>query len=230
MIPLNDFLCIIVIWDKPKISCFKKKFFNVKTGCCIVDIGSNVGLFTRQLINLNVNNEFYCYEPDEQNFKLLERNLASFCNVQMFNFALGTDDETRSFYCDTSNAGNYSFFQQAVPQDFEVKTCVVKDISVQEKVWSAIQKPIVYKSDTQGLDETLICAIDLEFWKSVHFGSIEIWNIEKPMFDIDRFALFLENFHYKYFESNPKNLLSTNDIIKFCSQQDDTTEDLIFFK
>jgi hypothetical protein len=82
----------------------------------LIDVGANVGLFSRQCLARLANCKLvYAYEPDAQNFDLLKFNLAPFADVRCFNVALSDSDGATTYYLDPDNSGNYSLNSAAMP-------------------------------------------------------------------------------------------------------------------
>jgi len=63
---------------------------------------------------------------------------------------------------------------------------------------AAQSRRLIWKSDTQGLDETLMTALPLSFWDRVDLAFFEGWRIPKPDFNMDDFAAVLNKFEYIY--------------------------------
>lgn len=94
---------------------------HVMQGCdsqfSLVDIGANIGLFTRQCLNLldpEKLDQCWCYEPESNNYNLLKRNIGSSTGVILHNYGLGERNEVCELYIDPVNVGNYSTNKNAV--------------------------------------------------------------------------------------------------------------------
>lgn len=76
------------------------KRFKFKETDSLLDIGANIGA-TAFFLHDFVSN-VYCFEPDVDNFKMLQKNTKNFLNVYRFKKALvGNNDLTREFYLNT---------------------------------------------------------------------------------------------------------------------------------
>lgn len=63
-----------------------------------VDIGANIGIMTKCLINNNIRlRNIYCVEPDQDNFFCLRNNLTKFKNIKFFKFALDKKKAKKNF-------------------------------------------------------------------------------------------------------------------------------------
>ena len=70
-----------------------KNFFKKKIEC-IIDIGSNIGyqsLFYNKFFSNRT--KIYCFEPHPLSFYFLEKNLSTYDNITLNNFALGSEDK-----------------------------------------------------------------------------------------------------------------------------------------
>ena len=95
-------------WDTVKQKFIKKITHNLSESLTLIDVGANIGLFSRQCLNiLNNLNNIYLYEPHLYNFNLLKRNLSQIEKINFNNFGLGKTDCIMDFFLDSNNIGNY---------------------------------------------------------------------------------------------------------------------------
>ncbi|HEX3982879.1 MAG TPA: FkbM family methyltransferase, partial [Acidisoma sp.] len=84
----------------------------------LLDIGANVGLFSRQIARAFPQlRRIYCFEPSPLNFAALRFNLESLEPLPALHFinaALDTEDGVKSFYQDRANIGNHSLNKGAM--------------------------------------------------------------------------------------------------------------------
>ena len=73
-------------------------------------------------------------------------------------------------------------------------------------------RPIFYKSDTQGYDETIISALPTDFWDRVYGGIFEIRKIKGKSFSKDKILAMLANTSSKCRRDRKRNY--TKDIIE----------------
>ena len=219
-------------WDLKKVNFFISLADAANADLCLVDVGANIGLFSRQFGSQFPRlREAFLYEPHPENFEYLKRNLADWqVKPILVNAALSDVSGKLDFYEDPSNCGNYSLNLDAMPDN---KTQITVDVLVaqsEESKWLSSGLPIIYKSDTQGFDEKIATALSFEFWASVRFGCFELWRIEKPEFDLGKFAQILESFPNKVFESNPTVRVKTQDVLNYLSGRDRNFDDLLFWR
>lgn len=237
VVPLDYVMAPLVItrhgWDFFEIDFARSVIPPDLTAFTLVDIGANVGLFTRQMLAaFEAIGDVYLYEPDSENFGYLTRNLQAFPKLKKYNFALGSRDETVAFYRDRSNSGNYSLNAAAMPQDigFDSIVAEVRTAQTASKEWFSSGLPIFYKSDTQGHDEAIATAVDPQTWSRVFAGIFELWQIDKPAFSLETFRAILDLFPKKKFLQEPQRLLSTDEVMAFIQGRDGQYRDLGMWK
>ena len=157
----------------------------------LVDIGANVGLFSRQLLNRTSNiAECFVVEPDPENFAALQYNMreAAGVTVHAFNLGLGLESGAAEFYRDRENCGNYSVHPDAM-RDRPFEAVQIELMAADE--WMNQNLPaegrLVWKSDTQGSDEMIVAATPWEVWNRVDVAVMELWRIRKPTDTRQRF-------------------------------------------
>jgi FkbM family methyltransferase len=203
----------------------------------LVDIGANMGLFSRQMLAvLPAIAESFLYEPEAQNFASLLHNLKPFGDkVTAFEAALSNEAASREFYLDPTNNGNFSLNVDAMPPNHYKTTITTKDVAAEYGAWMASGRRIFYKSDTEGFDEFIAASIPAAFWPQVFAGIMELWRIKKPAFDIERFAAVLDHFPNKIFLANAdmrvaEAPVTTSDILDYVKGSDRLHRDLGFWR
>ncbi|WP_299083849.1 FkbM family methyltransferase [uncultured Ruegeria sp.] len=163
----------------------------------LVDIGSNIGLFSRQLaFEVPQIARLLCVEPDEKNFQALQYNLGPLGDrASLFNVALGDTDATQEFFRDSENIGNYSLNPDAMrARSFDRVEVTTRETAAWMQTHLGSTEAIVWKSDTQGFDELIISRTPMEIWERIDVALIEIWRIAKPDFDAEAFMQRLSVF------------------------------------
>lgn len=220
-------------WDREKIN-----FFHLHSQrydkLVLVDVGANVGLFSRQCISaLNNIEVIYAYEPHKVNFSILQKNLSDVrVKSVLINAAISDKDEETTLFEDQRNCGNYSLNKGAMWDHPEYTTSVVKVINAlgEQSKWTAIDKPVFYKSDTQGFDELIATTYDTDFWSKVECASFELWRVDKPELNTDKFIQMLNQFPNKTFQYENRNSLTNQEILNYMSGRDGNHEDLLCWK
>jgi FkbM family methyltransferase len=201
----------------------------------LVDVGANMGLFSRQLlIAVPAIVRVFSYEPEPANFACMAHNLKPFADrVTMIEAAVSNRAGEMEFYLDPTNNGNFSLAVDAMPPNFSKITVEVRDIATESAAWGG--ERIFYKSDTEGLDEQVAAAIPPEVWQRVFAGIMEIWPIKKPAVDTASFAAVLDRFPNKAFLANADTKVSeapvtTADVLKYMASGNRLHRDLGFWR
>lgn len=220
-------------WDPQKIDFFHLHSLR-HTKIVLIDVGANVGLFSRQCISSINNIEIiFAYEPNKVNYNILERNLKDVkVNTVLVNAALSNKEEETVLYEDPRNCGNYSLNKGAMWDISEYNTSTIKSINAlhEQSKWTKTNSPIFYKSDTQGFDELIATTYDTEFWSKVECASFELWRIKKPELNKDKFIQMLDKFPNKSFQYGNKSSLTNEEILNYMSGTDGNHEDLLCWK
>jgi FkbM family methyltransferase len=183
-------------WDPENLEAFRERL-SPDTSYTLVDIGANIGLFSRQITNLHPNfAKIICVEPEINNFRALQFNLhGRHPNLQLYHIALGEVDGPQDFYRDLANIGNYSLVPDAMrDRERDCTSVMVHAAGPWLSDMLGSDPAIAWKSDTQGFDEIIIAQTPMSIWGKVEVALIEMWRIEKP--EYDKAALYerLESF------------------------------------
>jgi FkbM family methyltransferase len=219
-------------WDLKKVNFFVKLANATDSDLCLVDVGANVGLFSRQFgSQCKKIMSAYLYEPHPENYDYLRRNLAEWdVGPTLINAALSDIAGRLAFYEDPTNCGNNSLNVSAMPSNRSQIDVEVLVAEIEERRWLASGLPIFYKSDTQGFDEKIAASLTLNFWSNVRCACFELWRIEKPEFDRDKFAAVLGSFPNRVFESNPNTLVGVTDVLHYLDGKDGKFDDLLCWR
>lgn len=202
------------------------------TPVALVDVGANIGIFTRQALNIApLIQRAFLYEPHPDNYRFLRCNLDIFGPLVISqNVALAEQAGSLELHIDNQNCGNFSLNPNAVQDNARGQSVQIEalDIRAESARWMAEGPMIFYKSDTQGYDEMLATQLEPRFWEEVVGGIMEIWRIKKPAFSIPRFREILDGFPHKAFLDNPEHILTTEEILAYLNGDDYGSKDLGF--
>ncbi len=203
-----------------------------------IDIGANTGLLTKSLLNnlTNIKNAFLV-EPNEDNFFCLKNNLLKYQNVEMFNFALDTNDGEKKLYIDKNNKGNLSFNYEMMTlkedklsfmnsqENYEIVNCKsIKNFFNQIKN----ENLNIIKIDVQGHDELVFQEIPEDILKNTEILIIEITPLKTKKIDIEKFNSKLKIFSkYKNFKGTS---ITLDQINRFVNANTGDSIDLILLK
>lgn len=129
---------------------------NARKDWNIVDAGAHIGYYT--LLFSKVGNKVYAFEPDQENFRILNMNLAlnKISNVQASMYALGDKQELRGLYKNHLSGDNRLFDpgpEYRVPQRSSGLVHVMPLDSFPEIVGSPVH---LVKIDVQGWESRVI--------------------------------------------------------------------------
>jgi FkbM family methyltransferase len=120
-----------------------------------IDLGANVGIFTKVLAECS--KHVYALEPEPENFRQLQENMKSFDNVSLYNMAASNMTGTEILHTSLINNGMHRLYQSALcfgGQQIQVKTIRVDDLIMeQEKVNEKID---LIKMDVEGFEYFVI--------------------------------------------------------------------------
>ena len=167
-------------------------------------MGSNIGLVSKQLIESNVKiNKFLCFEPNKNSFECLKLNLSLNKEVNLYNFGLGLNNQNLKLYKNKMNSGDSSFIKKK--GNFEI--CKIKNINSffedNNKILNG--KKLIYKSDTQGMDEEIFTGLKEKYFKNINIAIIEISNHKFINKNKEKFYSRIQSFRIKN-DKNLKNL------------------------
>ncbi len=189
-------------WDFYIIEFIKK---NIKSkNNYFIDIGANIGLISKQLQNLKLNiKKYFCFEPELSTFKILKKNLLN-KNTQFFNFGLGTiNKKTKIFISDTNKSDNSFYFNEFKNRSSYVylknSNKVLTKIIKKNKI-----KNIIYKSDTQGMDEEIFLSLNQNILDKIYLLVIEISNFDFLYKNQDLFLRKLQGFQKIFTDSGSR--------------------------
>lgn len=91
----------------------------------VVDAGAAIGEFT---VKASMQSLFvYAFEPEPENFAMLQKNTAKFANVRIFNNALSSSSGKQPLYL-SQNWGGHSLVSKADNRTVEVETITLDEV------------------------------------------------------------------------------------------------------
>ncbi len=128
---------------------------SIKKGMTVVDIGANIGYFTR-LFSLLVGPEgkVYAFEPDEKNFDLLKINTSHLDNVHLINSAVSDINGNIDFFHVVGATGTHSLLP-ATGSTVKKVSSVTLDQFFDDK-----RLPDMIKIDVEGAENQVFRGMD----------------------------------------------------------------------
>ncbi|MDC0558060.1 FkbM family methyltransferase [Candidatus Pelagibacter ubique] len=185
-------------WDYFIIKFICKYIKNKTNQFSFIDLGSNIGLITRQLYlkKPDIKN-FHCIEPEKENYNILLNNLDSFKNIYTYNCAL-TNQESgiKKMYLNKNNFGDFSLLKNSNKTTTYINT--LNASSFFNKIISKHKiNKIIYKSDTQGFDEMIVLSLSKKILDKIDMMILEISNFYYLKKNILQFFALIENYNVK---------------------------------
>ncbi len=128
----------------------------------IFDIGGNIGCAALYFARTYPTARVFSFEPIPSNFALLEKNIAPYPNVQGFNIALGSSNETLQLIesPDCHNLGGYSIYQRGATAECNRVSVTCRNINDFMHETDVI--PDLIKVDTEGAEYLILMALPEE--------------------------------------------------------------------
>jgi FkbM family methyltransferase len=161
-----------------------------------VDIGSHIGLITRQVANLNIKiKKFFCFEPLKLHFNLLKKNCSFIKKINFYNYAIGVKKDKKKIYTNKLNSGNSSLIK--INKSQYQYTFVLEANTTLKKIIkdNHIQKNIIYKSDAEGFDEMIFLSLEQNIIKKIDIAILEISNFKFLLKNLNTFVNKIKNFN-----------------------------------
>lgn len=119
--------------DKHEISLMQQ---NIKKGDVVLDIGANIGFYTKILSDLvGENGKVYAFEPDKTNYKYLIQNAGHLKNVAFYNKAVSEKTGTITLYhSDLLNVDHKTYATENYTSTSEIDCVAVDTIIPNQKV------------------------------------------------------------------------------------------------
>ena len=197
-------------WE-PEIVNILKKYIKTNTKYIFIDIGCNIGLTSRQILNSfdNIQHSIHV-EPSKNNIDLAKVNLSKFKNTTFVNKALGEKTRRGTLYKNFDNYGNYSLSQNFIQSNHYEKE-IVEIENINEFFYRLIKNfnfKIIVKSDTEGFDYKLLSLIDDKILEKIEIYYFEI-NNRVSVGDLD--LIYNKLTHFDIYDENLKKINDTFD-------------------
>jgi len=132
---------------------------------CILDLGAHIGLATLRFKASFPQAIIHCYEPNPENFKLLEKNTRGLPGVVLRQDAVGPEDTTATLYMPIRRHSASSLLRPPEGMAFHEVCCNVRAL---DKILADIDPPCdLVKFDIEGLEYEVFAASRLVqdvFW------------------------------------------------------------------
>ncbi len=170
-------------------------FASIGSGCCVWDVGANVGLYSTQFARIaGPNGRVFAFEPSPSNLNRLRAAVASLKNVTVVPIALGERDGVAALEQGTDSLGATSAVVAAT--DGGMGTAIRVRLASGDRLIASgeIAVPHVIKIDTEGseldvlhgLEQTLLHRDLRLLCIEVHFGLLDARGLKNAPSEIER--------------------------------------------
>jgi len=183
----------------------------LKNDSVVIDVGSNIGLFSLFASRICPNGQIYSFEPNSKNFSMFQRNILKnqINNIKVFPYALGNEGGTRKLFklkegLDSVDGGatleDSSFNYQNPLYDTDVKNSEsVKLITLDEFVeQEKLTKVGFIKIDTEGYEKQVINGAKQTIKRFSPVIACSAYHFKNDKTDIPKLvSSFNKNYKYK---------------------------------
>ena len=118
-----------------------------------IDLGANIGIFTKVMAENS--KHVYALEPEPENFRQLTKNMKSFDNVSLYDYAASNITGSDTLHRCVANPGQHRLYPSVHCPDGEiqVKTIRVDDLIIQQE---RVEEVDFIKMDVEGFEYFVI--------------------------------------------------------------------------
>lgn len=143
----------------------------IKNNSIVIDIGSQIGVFSIFAAKRNKNVKVYCYEPFSKNFEILKENIKlNDLQGKIIPFKLGVSGkkEKRELILCEENTGGHGFYCDG-KEKIEIDTISLKDVFTKNK----IERCDFLKMDCEGAEYEIIYNTPKKYLRKIKSISME---------------------------------------------------------
>lgn len=118
----------------------------------VYDIGANIGVISAILAQVYPDATIYAFEPIEENFEILLKNVEPYPNIKPKKFGLGPKRGMRDFY-PSDNVINHGGYSTEIKSDKEVVSCQIESM---EEICKVLGPPELIKIDVEGAEHSIL--------------------------------------------------------------------------
>ena len=203
----------------------------------LVDVGANIGLVTRQLVAQNPSmwSGAICFEPEKRNLARLAWNVRSLPNVHIIPNAVSDRDADGLLHVDLGNAGDCSLEDLPTRKRSGVEAQVVPMISgaTAFRSISEHRSPgdrVIWKSDTQGHDLTVLASMPAELWPETDVATLELRASSATDEEIDSLLTIASQFPNRSSVKRGERPISIEQLESFCRRRSESEFDLLLYR
>jgi FkbM family methyltransferase len=187
----TDIQAFVNVWLQRE---YAKEKFEIHQSDTIIDVGGHVGLFSVYAAYLCKSGVVFSFEPDGENFRLLEENIAlnKLENIKSFNLAVSSKIGKVKIYQNKCDQAAHTIF--GTGKNF----VEVKALSLQEIFESnSIVKCNLLKLDCEGAEYEILGSLPEEYFKKIDRICLEYHPIENSTVLLHNLKTHLDKLGYK---------------------------------
>ena len=135
----------------------------------VIDIGSNRGFTIGYFLSKNEHNFVYGFEPDKNNFRILQENLSQFAGKYSVKDC-AVSDETGVLNFFSENTGKYGSLESSALGTGNISSYSVNVLGINDilkNVFSKHDRINLIKIDTEGHERKIINSIEPQYWSKI---------------------------------------------------------------
>jgi len=162
----TDLMAFTHVW---LIGEYSKPDFEVSDKDLIIDVGSHIGLFALLVSQKCKNGKIFCYEPTQENYEFLLKNVQNnhLDNIYSFNYAVSDTNKRVRVYLNQDQAGHSMYTQSG--EFVEVQSITLKEIIDDNN----INKCNLLKLDCEGAEYGIIDSLPDSYFERIEKMIIE---------------------------------------------------------
>lgn len=166
----------------------------VKNDDTIIDVGAHIGLFCTYVSQFCKEGKILCYEPVEENYKLLKENVEqnNLKNIFCYNIAVSNENKKLKIFLDYNDSAAHSIYGSGL-HFIEIDAISLKEIIDSNN----ISRCDFLKLDCEGAEYEIIEALPDEYFKKIEKISLEYHNSVSEPNRIKNLKKRLNSLNYK---------------------------------
>jgi len=187
----TDIQAFVNVWLQQE---YAKEKFEIHKNDIVIDVGGHVGLFSIYAAYFCKYGTVFSFEPDKENFGLLQENimLNKLENIKSFNLAISSKSGKLKIYQNKCDQAAHTIF--GIGENFvEVKTQSLQEVFAS----NSIVKCSLLKLDCEGAEYEILDSLPNEYFEKIDKICLEYHQIENSPILLHELKTHLETLGYK---------------------------------
>jgi len=159
-----------------------------------IDIGANIGYWTKVMSGLNPRVNVHSYEPDKVTFDILKSNVADLQNVKIYNLGIGREVGERALFYDPADSGDSSLVPNSERASYQVG---ITSLDAHAEVLQ-LERIDFVKVDIQGGETDFFLGATKTIIRDRPIMLVEVMSLLNPSL-VDYISFFAIRMHYTIF-------------------------------